>query len=431
MKYSEREKILAQKDVELVGFTPSEERTLGLKPERNDFTVAILSHVDHHLSSSEMESLSDRDVIVNRVEGKENGILHLKFKTLWELNYQRFSEFAKKYGYIKKFAEPNDGGSRVEVWVRTKTVKGNEKYFPLNHHDGQLKLTTLVLQSMVIHYQPRYLYVGAAPGNKFAYKLMYASGFTWIYVDPRFSKYEKMNIGPVREAFFDDKIVDGCVYVPGEMLVYPEKIEEFNERRRIGRQLMYISDLRTDPTDLGVLQDLRTEIESIRHQKPWYTSLKVRFPYDRKYFDEYVKLLNEVNSLASLDRDAAYFYIEPFSPPNSTEIRLFLGDNARHSAVGSNPRYIDFKDAISRYGYVDDYLAHYNMNIRTFDDDLETYYGYLNRFISSLQNDRTKTFRRRRFLSDRKPRDLHAEGFMSEPVSESHPLEPQNPDENR
>jgi hypothetical protein len=160
-------------------------------------------------------------------------------------------------------------------------------------HLGQRKLLLSEIEFLTHNLKEgdTVVYAGSAPGVHLVIIADMFPGIKLILYDPnRFVPVVKSITKEVYTEYFTDKIATKLASeIPGE-------------------KMLFISDIRTEPTDAGVTKDMKMQQKWIEIMKPRKSLLKCRLPYGKGKFT-YFK---------------GKFWIQCFAPQTSTETRLEL-----------------------------------------------------------------------------------------------------------
>ena len=170
-------------------------------------------------------------------------------------------------------------------------------------HWGQLKMFLVTLLFLVLKINEEdeivhIIYAGSARGDNILILADMFPNTRWYLVDPnRFAEklYNHKQIIEIKNEFFTD---DSAHY-------YYEMFKNRDNKEK----LLFISDIRLDPSDITVMEDNASDAKWHEIIKPNYSYLKFRCPYEgeRKY-----------------DFYDGEIYIQPYAPVGSTEARLLL-----------------------------------------------------------------------------------------------------------
>ena len=170
-------------------------------------------------------------------------------------------------------------------------------------HWGQLKLflTTLFFMVKIIEQSDQkvhIIYAGSARGDNILTLSEMFPNVLWYLIDPnKFAKdlYSHKQVIEIRNELFTDELAE-----------YYRKMFESRDKKE---KLLFISDIRLEPSDEMVIKDNDSDARWHDIIKPDYSYLKFRCPYegDKKY------------SYFSGD-----IYIQPFAPIGSTESRILM-----------------------------------------------------------------------------------------------------------
>ena len=171
-------------------------------------------------------------------------------------------------------------------------------------HWGQLKmlLTTILFLINVIDKTDKevhIIYAGSAPGDNIHLIFELFPNTIWYLIDPRkhFEKiYEHKQVKEIIEDYFTNETA----------LYFANKNISTNHK------LLFISDIRVEPSDDGIIKDQTQQIEWHKIIKPMYSWFKFRCPYNINTKYKYYKGIN---------------YLQPYAPISSTETRLLLKQN--------------------------------------------------------------------------------------------------------
>ena len=224
-------------------------------------------------SSSLVSSLSAKNLKVY----KENPHLRQVFA---EGRVPETREMVQNEDRYLKDADPTRDYTEAK---RAKTVE----------HLGQRKLLLSEIEFLTHNWKEgdTVVYAGSAPGTHLVILAEMFSGIKMILYDPH--KFDPKVRGVTKEVFqefFTDKVATklASTISPGTML--------------------FISDIRTEPTNAGVTKDMKMQQKWIEIMKPRKSLLKCRLPYGAGKFT-YFK---------------GRFWIQCFAPQSSTETRLEL-----------------------------------------------------------------------------------------------------------
>jgi len=158
-------------------------------------------------------------------------------------------------------------------------------------HLGQRKLLLSEIEFLTHHLKEgdTVVYAGSAPGTHLPLLTEMFPGIKMILYDPhKFDPNARSVTKNIYQEFFTDKVATRLASsIPaGTML--------------------FVSDIRTEPTDAGVTKDMKMQQKWIEIMKPRMSLLKCRLPYGAGKF-KYFK---------------GKFWIQCFAPQTSTETRL-------------------------------------------------------------------------------------------------------------
>jgi hypothetical protein len=158
-------------------------------------------------------------------------------------------------------------------------------------HLGQRKLLLSEIEFLTHNFKEgdTVVYAGSAPGTHLPILVDMFPGIKMILYDPnKFDPRARSVTKDIYQEYFTDKVATKlAAAIPGE-------------------KMLFVSDIRTEPTDAGVTKDMAMQKKWIEIMKPRKSLLKCRLPYGAgkfKYFE-------------------GRFWIQCFAPQSSTETRL-------------------------------------------------------------------------------------------------------------
>lgn len=189
-------------------------------------------------------------------------------------------------------------------------------------HFGQRKLLLSEIEFLTRNYTTgdTVLYAGSAPGDHIPFLTELFPGMKLIMYDPR--KYNKVVYkltDQIYEEYFTDEVAQKLA-------------KEVPEGR-----MLFVSDIRSDPSDERVLQDMKNQEKWISIMKPKKSLLKFRLPY-------------APGKVEYLDGD---IFLQCFAPQTSTETRLECSWNAPQKEY-DNQKYQDqlfYFNTVTRVSY--------------------------------------------------------------------------------
>lgn len=165
-------------------------------------------------------------------------------------------------------------------------------------HLGQRKLLLSEIEFLVHNYQEGdvVVYAGSAPGTHLPLLAEMFEGISFILYDPhKFDSKVKSINAKVYQEYFTDKVA-----------------RKLKQEIPTGK-LLFISDIRTEPTNEGVVRDMRMQEKWIELMTPRKSLLKFRLPYGS----------GKLNYLEGK------VWLQCFAPQSSTETRLEVPENPK------------------------------------------------------------------------------------------------------
>lgn len=165
-------------------------------------------------------------------------------------------------------------------------------------HLGQRKLLLSEIEFLTHNYQPGdvVVYAGSAPGTHLPLLSEMFEGIAFVLYDPhRFDGKVRSLNAKVYQEYFTDKVA-----------------RKLKQEIPAGK-LLFISDIRTEPTDEGVVRDMRMQEKWIELMTPRKSLLKFRLPYGS----------GKLNYLEGK------VWLQCFAPQTSTETRLEVSENPK------------------------------------------------------------------------------------------------------
>lgn len=169
-------------------------------------------------------------------------------------------------------------------------------------HWGQLKMFLVILMFLTKVVEPsdkvvHIIYPGSARGDNILILSDMFPNVRWNLIDPavHHQKLFKHNrVDEIKTEFFTDETAKYFA-------------NKFSKRDN-DEKLLFMSDIRVDPSDSGVKRDNMSDMNWYNILKPNYGYLKFRCPYESGNTYEFID---------------GKIYIQPFAPVGSTESRLF------------------------------------------------------------------------------------------------------------
>ena len=258
-------------------------------------------------------------------------------------------------------------------------------------HWGQLKLflATLFFLIKVVKPNKTYniIYPGSAPGDTIFLLLDMFPNTYWYLIDPRGCNkhlYKHKQVKEIIKDYFTDEIVN-------------KYVKQFKNDKS---ELLLISDIRSSPTDEGIIFDQDLHIKWHKALQPKYSYFKFRCPYE------------------SPNRVYSYYkgkiYLQAFAPISSSESRLLLKTKLeKHDyiideyqgklmyfnrvirpsfyvkSIIKNNNYFDHCYDCTYYSYlIQNYLKHINKNIPFVEsNDIYDIMKYITNYIKKLYKD--------------------------------------------
>lgn len=201
----------------------------------------------------------------------------------------------------------------IEKYITLDDIKKKKKYkqfvdydeYVLNCHIGHRKLLCVVLEFLTICQKKintddcLVLYIGAAPFISYNVLHHLYPKTKWIVYDTNKFIFDKpyKNV-EIKNQYFTDNDIN-----------IVKKIFENDDKKH----LLYINDMRINPGEIDVLNDMRKQEQWIMDLNPFASSVKFRLPYYKMEENK------DLENILYLDGKV---YLQTYAPKRSTETRL-------------------------------------------------------------------------------------------------------------
>lgn len=270
-----------------------------------------------------------RNVITNKCTNKDqydhNRKLLCKMMNVKTCTDKSIREAIQPKEPGKRLLDPRE--SAVVGYKDIDVVKFQDTFNAYNCHIGQLKLFYAIFEFLIVCAQKGIdlnsclvVYIGAAPGSNIYAVQKFFKGVTFLLYDPNSFDQRLANerniIKTGKDGWFStDNIPD--------ILKYKRQLKKKN--------ILFISDIRVNPTEDDVQRDMLMQQDTILKLKPLAYMLKFRLPYfsenmKTKYNLSSTKMFRKSTMVDPPEKQYKYLagdmYIQLYPPPRSTETRL-------------------------------------------------------------------------------------------------------------
>jgi hypothetical protein len=256
-------------------------------------------------------------------------------------------------------------------------------------HWGQLKMFLVILMFLTKVVEPtdknvHIIYPGSARGDNILILSDMFPNVIWNLIDPTTHHKKLFNhpkVDEIKTEFFTDETAE---YFKNKYL-----------KRNKGDKILFMSDIRVDPSDEGIKKDNISDATWHKIINPDYSYLKFRCPYEGekeyKFYDGKI-------------------YIQPFAPVGSTESRLFCSNKLE-------PKIYNIDEYQGKFFYFNRVLrpAYYNQSLIEENDYFDHCYDCT--YFSHLIKNYLKKFPNNIF--DKEPSILHIMNKIKDRLLES------------